>query len=29
MPKQEENIEFIEVDRLDGEDRGGLGSTGV
>lgn len=29
MPKQEENIEFVEVDRLDGQDRGGLGSTGV
>ena len=29
MPKQDENIEFVEVDRLNGEDRGGLGSTGV
>ena len=29
MPKQDENIEFVEVDRLDGEDRGGIGSTGV
>ena len=29
MPKQDEDIEFIEVDHLEGEDRGGLGSTGV
>ena len=29
MPKQDEDIDFIEVDHLGGEDRGGLGSTGV
>ena len=29
MPKQDEDVEFVEVDHLDGEDRGGLGSTGI
>lgn len=29
MPKQDENIRFVEVDRLDGKNRGGIGSTGV